>query len=129
MKQIANEWLNSARDDLSVIDRIIADEHLTNMVAFHSQQCIEKCFKAIIEELDLQFIKTHDLIKLHNIVKKDIEIADIDSLIILADLYTDARYPITIGLLPDGKPSKIQAKGFYNFATLVFDLTCKKLKS
>lgn len=37
MKKISEEWLIAAMDDLSVIDKIISDEHLTHMVAFHSQ--------------------------------------------------------------------------------------------
>lgn len=42
MKKISEEWLKAAKDDLRVADKIIADEVLTHMVAFHSQQCIEK---------------------------------------------------------------------------------------
>lgn len=40
MKKISEEWLKSAQDDLRVIERIIQDERLTHMVAFHAQQCI-----------------------------------------------------------------------------------------
>jgi len=48
MKKISEEWLRAAKDDLRVVEKISPDEHLTNMVAFHSQQCIEKSLKAII---------------------------------------------------------------------------------
>ena len=41
MKKISEEWLKAAKDDLRVADKIIADETLTHMVAFHSQQCTE----------------------------------------------------------------------------------------
>jgi HEPN domain-containing protein len=50
MKKISEEWLKAAKDDLRVADKIIADETLTHMVAFHSQQCIEKSLKAVMEE-------------------------------------------------------------------------------
>ena len=30
--------------------------------------------------------------------------------------YIDSRYPGELGLLPDGKPSLEEAKGFYEFA-------------
>jgi hypothetical protein len=38
MKKQAEEWLKSATDDLKVMDKIIDDETLTNMIAFHSQR-------------------------------------------------------------------------------------------
>ena len=34
----------------------------------------------------------------------------------LDSLYIDARYPGDLGLLPDGKPSREDAKSFYKFA-------------
>ena len=47
MKQVTKEWLDRAQDDLYVAEEIIEIEHLTNMVAFHSQQAVEKIFKSI----------------------------------------------------------------------------------
>jgi HEPN domain-containing protein len=128
MKQVTLEWLKSARDDIHVIERIISDIHLSNMVAFHAQQCIEKCFKAIIEQQDLPFIKTHDLLKLYDLVKGFILIDDLDTLTTIADLYTDSRYPTLMGLLPDGKPSAHQAANFYGFANLIYNQVEAKLK-
>jgi HEPN domain-containing protein len=59
MKLITEEWLGKAKEDL---DReIISKEHLTNMVAFHSQQAVEKILKGIIEEFEIGFVKTHNL--------------------------------------------------------------------
>ncbi len=48
MKKLAKEWLKYDQMDLLTIERIIDEEHLTNIVAFHAQQCIEKSFKALI---------------------------------------------------------------------------------
>jgi len=53
MKILTKEWLNFAKDDLDVAARILDDEHLTNMVAFHSHQAVEKCFKAVAEEKEI----------------------------------------------------------------------------
>mgnify|MGYP002868032069 CR=1 FL=1 len=50
MKKQAKNWLQAAFDDLSVIGEIIQNENLSHMVAFHSQQAIEKSIKAILEE-------------------------------------------------------------------------------
>jgi HEPN domain-containing protein len=35
-------------------------QQLSHVVAFNSQQCIEKTFKALIEEFELTSIKTQD---------------------------------------------------------------------
>ncbi len=50
MKKISEEWLKAAKDNLRVIEKIISDEGLTHMVFFHSQQCIEKSRKVIINK-------------------------------------------------------------------------------
>ena len=85
------------------------------MVAFHAQQAIEKSLKAVIEEFDLGFIKTHQLERLFEIVKEHME-ANIDHKIVqmLDSLYIESRYPVDIGLLPNGKPTKKDAKFFLN---------------
>jgi HEPN domain-containing protein len=58
MKPITEEWLNRAREDLDVALEIIAKEQLTNMVAFHSQQAMEKILKGVVEEFEIGFLKT-----------------------------------------------------------------------
>ena len=54
------------------------DSRLTGQVAFHSQQTIEKYFKAYLTEFDFAFPKIHDLLKLYDFVKtvKDWNIDD-----------------------------------------------------
>ena len=61
MKQLIREWLNAAGDDLITIENLLDNPILTNIVAFHSQQAIEKSIKAIIEEFGIVFAKTHNL--------------------------------------------------------------------
>ncbi len=92
MKKITKEWLISAEDDFEVINKIIDAKHLTHRVAFHSQQAIEKCFKAVIEEFELGIIKIHDLETLFNKVenyihfKVEIEtLKELDKLSLLTD--------------------------------------------
>ncbi len=50
MKKITEDWIKSARLDLDNISKIFNEEHLTPVIAFHSQQAIEKCLKALMEE-------------------------------------------------------------------------------
>ena len=116
MKRITEAWLVAANDDLKVVKKIKDDELLTHIAAFHCQQAAEKMFKAIIEEFELKFIKTHNLENLYEQVK-DIVNLDIDYEIIekLDSLYIDSRYPSSFGLLPNGKPGSEEISMFVQF--------------
>src|SRR5208283_1797861 len=121
MKFLAQEWLKAANDDLLVLDEIIDNVLITNVTAFHCQQCIEKCLKAILEEYGLRVPKIHNLVTLFGDVRgmSDFDF-DEDVLDKLDKLYIDARYPSELGLLPYGKPTIEDARDFYNFARDVY---------
>ncbi len=122
MKQISKEWLNLALTDIKSCEKILDDSFLTNILAFHTQQAIEKSFKAVIEEYELGFIKTHDLIKLHDIIKDYIDFhIDIEVLKQINETYISARYPGDIGLLSDGKPTIKEAETFYKSANKIYN--------
>ena len=128
MKQITTEWLKSAKDDLMVMEEIVTKEHLTNIVAFHAQQAIEKSFKAVLEEKEKNIPKVHDLLNLYNRVKDEIDLElDEEYIRKLNELYIDSRYPSEMGLLPNGKPSVVDAKAFYDFAQFVFNTVNMRL--
>lgn len=119
--ETVREWLRSASADLRNIEYILEDEFLTPTVAFHSQQCVEKCFKAILEHNGSKVPKDHSLIRLHEAVEAVTRFdADPDLLDLLSKLYTESRYPGDFGLLPDGKPSVEDGKEFYGFAKEIF---------
>jgi len=121
MKKTTKEWFRSAESDLLLIKEIDSNENLTHLSAFHAQQSIEKSFKAVIEEFDLGFIKTHSLETLYNIVKdKILAKFETDLLIILDQLYIDSRYPGELGLLPNGKPSVSEGGIFFNLAKEIY---------
>ena len=61
MKQSTKEWIDAANDDLKTIRKLLSDTSLTNVIAFHCQQAIEKVLKALIEELSLGLARTHNL--------------------------------------------------------------------
>ncbi len=128
MKKLTEEWLKAAKDDLDVIIRIIDDEHLTHITAFHAQQSLEKLFKAIIEEHDIEVQKIHKLVTLYDKVEsllgKDI---DLQLLKTLDALYIEARYPGELGLLPNGRPTPDDAKRFYEYASTTFERVRKIL--
>ena len=49
MKPIIGEWMNFAMSDLMAAEQLSGNRNLTTIACFHSQQCVEKCLKAIIE--------------------------------------------------------------------------------
>ena len=122
MKPTTHEWLTFAQKDLLNCERILPDSFLTNIVAFHAQQSVEKCFKAIIEEYELGFIRTHDLLRLSALVRPYLtfELAE-DVLAAVNEAYIDARYPGEFGLLPHGNPNQEDATRFYQFARNIFE--------
>ena len=69
MKILTHEWLKAANDDLLTIEHIIDEEHLSNIVAFHAEQAVEKCFKAVLEEYGVEFPKTHDISRLYKLLE------------------------------------------------------------
>lgn len=100
-----------------MVSEIIERDDLTNMVAFHSQQAVEKTMKGIIEEFEIGFEKTHNLERLLEIIKKKVEInPPLDLLKRLDEVYINARYPGDLELIPSGKPSTQEAMELYEFA-------------
>ena len=120
-------WLQASHSDLEVIKEIFHNDYLSHMVAFHSQQSLEKSFKAILEFHTLRVPKKHALILLQNMVSDYIDVDNEDILEDLNELYIDSRYPNSFGLLPQGKPSLEDAKEFYLFSSTVFDRVCELL--
>ena len=124
MKQITQQWLEYAKTDLKNCERIIDDDFLTNIVAFHSQQTVEKSFKAIIEENGIKLKRIHNLTKLHEIIEDYVNFSiDLDKLELLDKVYTTSRYPLGAGLMPDGKPTGEEAAEMYEFAKQIYDKT------
>ena len=121
-RELSKAWLDSARADLKSIEYILEDEFLTHIVGFHGQQCVEKCFKAMLEHFGEMVPKEHSTLKLYGIVKQKLpEEIDTDLLTDLDDLYIDSRYPGEFGLLPHGKPTLDEAREFYKFALDIFE--------
>ncbi len=120
MKKQSKDWLDAADDDLKVIEKIRDDESLTNMIAFHSQQAIEKSLKSILEEYEAKVPRIHNIIKLKEMTEKFIHL-EMDKILLeqINEVYSDTRYPSDIGLIPSGKPSLELATQFYVFAVSV----------
>jgi HEPN domain-containing protein len=118
MKKQADAWINFAEKDLLTVSEVIEKPELTNIVAFHCQQAIEKIFKAFILENGKLLVKTHNLLTLYGTIKEimDFEL-DEDLLATVNDIYLESRYPGEIGLLDDGSmPTMEQAAQFFAFS-------------
>ena len=112
MKQTTKNWITLAEDDLLAAKTLAGEDRLTNLVSFHCQQCLGKCFKAIIEEQDKPSIKSHDLLRLQ--LNADIKLSDSETILLsmINEVYIDSRYPGELGLLPNGKPTFLEAEAF-----------------
>jgi len=128
MKNTTQQWLNFAETDLRTCEKLLDDDFVTNIVAFHSQQVIEKCFKAIIEEQSLLLPRIHTLSRLFGMIQ-NILTFEIDNTMLqkIDTVYTTSRYPSDLGLLPEGKPTIEFAKKLYEFAKQIYDNTLKMI--
>ncbi len=127
MKEKISEWLKFASIDLHTAEKIVDDENLSASTAFHAQQCVEKCFKAIIEGQNLNVPKIHNLVTLYELVSYKF-ISDEDILLDMNRVYIDVRYPSMTGYLPGGMPSIQDAARFYEFAKIIYSEVEKYLK-
>ena len=126
MKAITQSWLSYAKIDLQSCKKLLEDEFLTNSVAFHAQQTVEKCFKGVYEENELKVPCIHSLLRLYDTISKYIDFEIDESLLEKTDaVYTQTRYPSDVGMLPEGKPSLTAAKELYEFAEYIYNNTMK----
>ena len=126
-KALALEWLKSSYCDIATLSKIADDDFITHITAFHAQQSVEKCLKAILEYNNAKVPSKHDLRMLNRLVGDYIIIDNYLILDSLNTLYIDSRYPGDMGLLPYGKPTLEDAKEFYEFAKGIFHQVCSIL--
>jgi len=128
MKRITEAWLIKAREDLDTIRSLRQNPGLTGVLAFHAQQCVEKCLKAVAEERLGTLPRVHDLRRLWEVVASQFAVAlDVDLLDELTDLYTDSRYPGDLGLAPSGKPTEHDVSRWEEFAGHVYAVVSSML--
>jgi len=124
MKEITNSWIEFGKRDFRIAEKNIEDEYLSNIVTFHSHQCVEKIFKALLSEYGVYFPRVHDIYKLFELIPGEIKTVlriNEDDLIKINEVYLDSRYPSEVGLLPSGFPSREQAKIIFDKTREIFD--------
>lgn len=131
MNESTKSWLEFAIRDIKVAEEILENEYFSNIVTFHCQQAVEKILKAVLEEYATKVPKIHSLLNLYNLIPFDIlsslNVKE-DDLKIIDKVYIDSRYPLAIGLLPSGFPSKEDAKEIFEIAKNIFDEILKLLE-
>ena len=123
MNEAVIQWLDGALMDLRNIEKIMDDAFLTPVACFHSQQCVEKALKGVLENCGLDVPKTHDLVRLYALVSENVSISiNTEMLQTVSDLYIETRYPGDSGLMVDGKPTLQDVREFYEFAKDVYQI-------
>ena len=130
MKGKVREWIELAGIDIAAAEKLIDDDLPTAVASFHAHQCIEKSFKALIENEERLVPKIHDLTRLHYEIKNIIQSAcDEDILDDLSRLYIDSCYPSMTGYTPYGRPSVSEAKVYIESAKLIFSEIIKLVEN
>jgi HEPN domain-containing protein len=97
MKPITREWIDKAEGDWATASREIRTRKRPNYdaVCFHAQQCAEKYLKAWLQEANITFGKSHDLLKLlASIVQAEASWSVLKpDLNALTDFAVEYRYP------------------------------------
>jgi HEPN domain-containing protein len=128
MKAVTKQWLDFAKTDLRSCENNMHDDFVTNIVAFHSQQAVEKSFKALLEEKEIPVPRVHNLIRLHALAEQfligPIYLSELDE---LDSVYTSSRYPSDIGLLATGKPTISESRELYECAKKIFEIILQSI--
>jgi HEPN domain-containing protein len=96
MRPATSEWLEKAEGDYVTAQREYRARKTPNFdaAAFHAQQCAEKHLKAYLQELDIPFPKTHDLVRLLELVPTAPGLASLrQGMAVLSSCATEYRYP------------------------------------
>ncbi len=122
MKKLTRQWIRHAGDDLQSA-RALLREEIHTMACFHSQQCVEKSLKAILQEKEVTIPRIHNIKILKDMVENTIRsFLDLspEGANFLSQVYVESRYPLDIGLLPYGEPTKEDAEKALDIAERIF---------
>ena len=62
MKTFTKQWIKKAEEDYDAARRLLESNFSHHaIICFHFQQAAEKYVKALLSELEIEFIKTHDI--------------------------------------------------------------------
>ena len=128
MKTTTQQWLDFAKTDLQSCENNKIDDFVTNIVAFHAQQAVEKALKALLSEKEIPVPRIHNLIRLHSFSEQfliePIDFAELDA---LDSVYTSSRYPGDFGLIATGKPTLAESTALFESAKKIYDIIFRSI--
>ncbi len=95
MKDDAKKWLVFAEDNLACA-RLVAAHGYYNPALQNTQQAIEKALKALVVAKDLEFLKTHSIQQLRDIIigaALNVSLTD-EQCELLDSIYLPSKYPL-----------------------------------
>lgn len=109
MKRETREWMKIAEEELESAEYLFV-KGLYRMVCYHAQQAVEKFLKATLAEKKGRVPRTHNILDLVFALQEEGYRTPLseEEAIFLTSIYR-ARYPVSLGLLPQGEPSSEEA--------------------
>ncbi len=109
MKPETREWRKIAEEEVRSAE-LLFENGIDRMVCLHSQQAVEKILKALLTELGIDFKRTHSIIDLLVLLKRQGLTVNLnhEEAGFLNAVYR-SRYPSEAGLLPHGEPTREDA--------------------
>jgi len=97
MNALTREWIEKVEADyrVAVRESRVTDQPSYDAVCFHAQQCAEKYAKAFLQERNIVFERTHNMIYLYSLcatIDPEFERCR-DDFELLDDYSVDIRYP------------------------------------
>jgi len=128
--KIMSDLLHFSKEDFQSA-AVLFREGIYNHACFHSQQCVEKLFKACLSSHQMHFPKIHDL---NELLQKCLQAGELsllqfgDEIAVLGLYYTSTRYPdAMIGSLPERLPNKKDAEEAISTARKIYKHLTDKL--
>jgi len=126
VKKISKNWLAQAESDLKSAKYNLSGKKL-DIAAYLCQQSVEKALKSLYIKINNKLWKTHDLVKLAELVKAPKKIIGLCN--DLNPIYTEDRYPDYSDIIPAKKFQESEVKDFLYKSKEVLKWTKENLKS
>ncbi|MEN6302133.1 MAG: HEPN domain-containing protein [Armatimonadia bacterium] len=105
------EWLAFAASDLGIVRGPVHPDVLMETRAFHAQQVVEKCLKAVLLSQGVEFPRTHNLGILYELLPSELKAApEVEEATELSVYSVAPRYP--------GESEPVSADEFVRIAQL-----------
>ncbi|MBN1646449.1 MAG: HEPN domain-containing protein [Spirochaetales bacterium] len=92
-----NEWIRLAKDDINSAKHLLKLRPVPfEIICFHCQQCAEKALKTLLIKNKIEIIRTHDLLRLCDILSEKYSFDSIlNSCARLTNFAVITRYPFS----------------------------------